>query len=167
MGATVPAMSGSLLIEGSVAGKAFPATGKKPPLQAAVVAPAYCGMLKKSVPVLLLSVLLTGCASQLTNLSALHQARDTNNLYRVEVAFHSRQQTIRWKSIKPYVVVGKETYEMRPTMLMTNRWEGLIPVPPGVREVEYRYKLDFQYNRMGAPGNDSALSSKYLLRIID
>ena len=124
-------------------------------------------MLKKSVPVLLLSLLLAGCASKVTNLSALHQQRNANNLYPVEVAFASRQQTIRWQSIKPYIIAGKEAYEMRPTLLMTNRWEGLIPVPPGVREVEYRYKLEYQYNRMGAPGNSSALSSKYVLRILD
>ncbi len=129
--------------------------------------PACGAMLKKSVPVLLLSLLLAGCASQLTNLSSLHQQRNANNLYPVEVAFHSRQQTVRWPSIQPHILVGKESYEMRRTPLMTTRWEGLIPVPPGVRAVEYRYKLDYQYNRMGAPGKDSALSSKYILRILD
>jgi hypothetical protein len=124
-------------------------------------------MLKKSLPLLLLPLLLAGCATQLTNLSALHQQRNPNNLYPVEVAFHSRQQTIRWQSIQPRILVGKESYEMRPTLLMTNRWEGLIPVRPGVRAVEYRYKLDYQYNRMGAPGKDTALSPKYTLRILD
>ena len=124
-------------------------------------------MLKKLLPLLSVPLLLAGCATELTNLTPLHQIRDTNNLYRVEVAFNSRQQTIRWPSIQPKVVVGKEFYDMRLTPLMTNRWEGLIPVPPGVRSVEYRYKLDFQYNKMGPPGNDSALSPKYTLRILD
>ena len=124
-------------------------------------------MLKKSVPVLLSSLLLAGCASQLTNLSALHQQRNSNNLYPVEVAFHSRQQTIRWQTIEPHILVGNESFDMRPTPLMTNRWEGFIPVPPGVNTVEFRYKLDYQYNRMGPPGNDSVLSSKYTLQILD
>lgn len=124
-------------------------------------------MLKKSVPVLLLSLLLAGCASQITNLSSLHQERNPNNLYPVEASFNSRQQTIRWQSIQPHILAGKESYDMRPTPLMTNRWEGLIPVPPGTKTVEYRYKFDYQYNRMGVPGTDSALSSKYTLQILD
>ena len=125
-------------------------------------------MFKKSLPVLSLSLLLlAGCATQLTNLTPLQQPRDTNNLYRVEVAFDTRQQTIRWQSIQPKIVVGKQFYDMRPTPFMTNRWEGLIPVPPGTSLVHYRYKFDFRYNRMGEPGNDSALSSDYALKILD
>ena len=125
-------------------------------------------MLKNSLPVWSLSLLLlAGCATQLTNLTPLQQSRDTNNLYRVEVAFDSRQQTIRWQSIQPKILVGNESYEMRPTPFMTNRWEGLIPVPPGTSLVHYRYKFDFRYNRMGEPGNDSALSSDYALKILD
>ena len=124
-------------------------------------------MLKKTVPVLLLSLVLAGCTARVTNLSALHQQRNPNNLYPVEVGFDTRQQTVRWQSIQPHIIVGNETYDMRPTLLMTNRWEGLIPVPPGVNTVEYRYKCDYQYNRMGPPGNNSALSRKFTLRILD
>ncbi len=124
-------------------------------------------MLKKFVPVALLSLVLTGCASQVTNLTSLHQQRNPNNLYQVEVAFDSRQQTIRWQSIQPHVLVGNQSYEMRRTPLMTNRWEGFIPVPPNQNSVEFLYKIDYQYNRMGKPGNDSALSRKYVLQILD
>ena len=56
---------------------------------------------------------------------------------------------------------------MRPTQLMTNRWEGLVPVPAGTNIVHYRYKFDFNYNAMGNPKSDSALSREYTLRIID
>jgi hypothetical protein len=124
-------------------------------------------MLKKSVPVLLLSLLLAGCATQLTNLTPQLQKRNPNNLYPVEMAFNTRKQTVRWQSIQPKILVGKEAYDMRLTPLMTNRWEGFIPVPPGTSVIEYRYKLDYQYNRMGAPGNDSALSKKFQLRIVE
>ncbi len=124
-------------------------------------------MFKKSLPLLSLPLLLAGCATQLTNLTPLQQIRDTNNLYRVEVAFNSRQQTIRWQSIKPQIVVGPEFYDMRLTPLMTNRWEGLIPVPAGKNLVHYHYKFEYQYNRMGNPGEDSALSRKYTLQILD
>ena len=124
-------------------------------------------MPKKSLPLILLSVLLVGCATQLTNLTPEQRKRNPDNQYLVEVAFNSRQQTIRWQSIRPRVAVGPDFYDMRPTPLMTNRWEGYIPVPRGTSLVKYRYKLEFQYNRMGKPGNDSALSSEYTLRITD
>jgi hypothetical protein len=124
-------------------------------------------MLKKSVPVLLLSLLLAGCATQITNLTPQLQKRQPTNLYTVEASFNTRQQTVRWQSIRPKILVGREAYDMRLTPLMTNRWEGLIPVPPGTRSVEYRYKFDYQYNRMGARGEDSALSKKFVLQIMD
>ena len=124
-------------------------------------------MSKKSLPLLLLSLLLVGCATQLTNLTPQQQVRNANNLYTVEVAFNSRQQTIRWETIEPKIVVGQESYEMRPTPLLTNRWEGLIPVPPDKNVVRYRYRFDYQYNRMGNPGLDNSISPEYTLRIID
>ena len=124
-------------------------------------------MFKKSLLLLSLPLLLTGCASQLTNLTPLQYPRDTNNLYRVEVAFDSRQQTIRWQSIQPKIIVGTESYEMRPTPFMTNRWEGLIPVAKGTSLVHYRYRFDFRYNRMGPHGNDNAISREYTLKIIE
>jgi len=103
-------------------------------------------------------LLLTGCQATLTNLTPQRQVRNANNLYPVEVALDSRQQTMRWESIKPQIVVGSEFYSMRPTLLMTNRWEGLVPVPAGTNLVHYRYKFDYQYNAMGNPRSDSALS---------
>jgi len=112
-------------------------------------------------------LLLTGCTSVFTNLTPQTQVRNTNNLYTVEVAMTSRQQTLRWDSIKPQILVGTDVYPMRPTLLMTNRWEGLVPVAPGTNLTHYRYKFDFQYNSMGGSRPDSALSPEYSLRILD
>jgi hypothetical protein len=112
-------------------------------------------------------LVLTGCTSVFTNLTPQTQVRNTNNLYTVEAAMTSRQQTLRWDSIKPQILVGTEVYPMRPTLLMTNRWEGLIPVSPGTNLTHYRYKFDFQYNTMGGSRPDSALSPEYSLRILD
>ena len=124
-------------------------------------------MFKTICCLLLLLLLINGCATNLTNLTAQHQERNPNNLYPVEVALVSRQQTLRWDSIRPQILVGTEFYPMRPTQLMTNRWEGLVPVPAGTNIVHYRYKFDFNYNAMGNPKADSALSREYTLRIID
>ena len=108
---------------------------------------------------------MAGCTSTFTNLTPLHQTRNANNLYPVEVAMASRQQTLRWDSIHPQIMVGTDTYPMRPTNLMTNRWEGLVPVPAGTSLVHYRYKFDFDYNAFGKPKPDSALSPEYTLHI--
>ena len=124
-------------------------------------------MFKKSLSVLLLSLLLPGCATQLTNLTPQQQRRNANNQYLVEVAFNTRQQTVRWQSIRPQIVVGAMGYDMRPTPLMTNRWEGWLPVPRGTTQVRYHYKLDFEFNKMGKPGSDTSLSREYTLRILE
>jgi hypothetical protein len=122
-------------------------------------------MLKRFLPVLFAPLLLAGCTSTFTNLTPVHQTRNANNLYPVEVAMSSRQQTLRWDTIKPQIVVGADIYPMRPTNLMTNRWEGLVPVPSGSSLVHYRYKFDFDYNAMGHSKPDSALSPEYTLHI--
>ena len=119
------------------------------------------------MPLLLAPLVLAGCTATLTNLTPELRSRNPDNLYKVEVALASRQQTLRWDSIKPQVVVGNQFYPMRPTLLMSNRWEGLIPVPAGTTSVHYRYKFDFNYNAVGSPRSDSALSSEYSLRISD
>jgi hypothetical protein len=124
-------------------------------------------MLKKFLPLLFAPLLLGGCTSTFTNLTPLHQTRNANNLYPVEVAMSSRQQTLLWDSIKPQILIGTDTYPMRPTTLMTNRWEGLVPVSAGATIVHYRYKFDFDYNGMGHPKADSALSPEYTLRIME
>ena len=125
-------------------------------------------MLKKSLPLLLLVGLATGCASTFSNLTPKSQPRNANHLYPVEVAFHSRQQSLLWETIQPFVNVGTEFYPMRPTLLMANRWEALVPVPAGKSVVQYRYKFEFKYNAVGQlPQNDSALSPNYTLRITD
>jgi hypothetical protein len=124
-------------------------------------------MLKRFLPLVFAPLLLAGCSTTFTNLTPLTQVRNTNNLYTVEVAFTTRQQSLRWDSIQPKILAHGETYPMRPTPLMTNRWEGLLPVPAGTSEVNYRYKFDFSDNAFGGPVSDSALSKDYTLRILE
>ena len=115
----------------------------------------------------MLPLLLTGCQATFTNLTPHQQVRNDNNLYPVEVALDSRQQTLRWETIRPQLVIGTQFYSMRPTLLMSNRWEGLVPVPAGSNLVHYRYKFDYNYNAMGKPKSDSALSPEYTLMVVD
>ncbi len=124
-------------------------------------------MLKKISSLLLLPLLLGGCAANFTNLTPKQQIRNANNLYPVEVALNSRQQAMRWDSIKPQILVNGEFYPMRPTPLMTNRWEGLIPVAPGTTTVNYQYKFDFLNNAFGGPQPNSAFSREYTLWVVE
>lgn len=112
-------------------------------------------------------VVLTGCTGTLTNLAPEYQTRRADGLYPVAVAFETRQASLRWQSIKPYVVVGDKFYPMRQMPLMSNRWETLLEVPAGTSIVHYRYKLEWQYNAIPVPQNDSQLTKPQTLRIID
>jgi hypothetical protein len=123
-------------------------------------------MRKKYLPYLLAPLLLAGCTT-FTNLTPQRQIRNANNLYPVEVAFNTRRQALKWESLQPFVNVGTDFYPMRPTLMMTNRWEALVPIPPGKNEIRYRYKFDFKYNAVGdQPQSDSAISPEYTLRIL-
>ncbi|HZV33291.1 MAG TPA: hypothetical protein VFB72_01845 [Verrucomicrobiae bacterium] len=126
-------------------------------------------MVKKLLPVLLLSVVMAGCATtSITNLTPNRVYRNETGQYPVEAAFHSDQQSLRWDSITPEVIIEKDTFPMRHTPLMTNRWETLIPVPPGNNVVYYRFKFDYKYNAFGsAPQPQSTVSQIYRMQIID
>jgi uncharacterized protein YceK len=124
-------------------------------------------MWKKTLILLPLMLLLAGCASTITNLSAQRQLRNPNNLYPVEVSLDSRQQSLKWETVQPYVILGAESYPMRPVKFMRNRWECLVPVPAGVNSVTYHYKFDYLYNDFGGPHKGSASSHSFKLQIMD
>lgn len=113
-------------------------------------------------------LLITGCSSTFTRLTPLQQPRNANNLYPVEVIFDSPQQSLRWDSIKPSVLVNGELYPLRPVPIVNNRWEGFVPVPPTANGVIYRFKFDYLYNNIGTePKPGSAASPQYNLKIVD
>ena len=124
-------------------------------------------MLKKTLSLFLLPLLLGGCTATFSNLTPRQQVRNAENLYPVEFAYSSRQQTLRWETIQAQVVVGNQAYPMHATSLMTNRWEGQIRVQPGVKTVHYFYKLDFKENAFGSPKPASDSSPEFTLRIME
>jgi len=124
-------------------------------------------MLKKTLPFLLATTLLAGCATQITNLTPRQQTRTQNNLYPVEVAFSSQQQNIRWETVKPTVIVNGQPFEMHPVLMMTNRWEGFVPAPAGADVVHYRYRIDFDVNGFGKRSAENAVSPDFSLKIVE
>jgi hypothetical protein len=125
-------------------------------------------MLKKFLP-LLPVLLLAGCATgTFTRLTPGEQPRNANNLYPVEASFDSRQQSLRWDSIKAYVLVNGQPLLLRQVPMVKNRWEGLVPVPAGASMVAYRFKFDYLYNHFGSPPQPNSVVSKiYTLKVVD
>lgn len=127
-------------------------------------------MLKmKNLLLLLLGCLvLAGCATNtITNLTSSTQPRNASGQYPLEYEWDSNMATIRPGTITPYVVIGVDLYPMRQTLRMTNRWETLVPIPPDQKSINYRFKVDYEYNRFGKPGPGSKLSPEYKLSIQD
>ena len=114
-------------------------------------------------------LIVAGCGTtEITRITSNQQPRNPNNLYPVETIFASPQQSLRWDSIKAYVIVNGQPFPMRPVPLVQNRWEGLEPVPPTASSVNYRFKFDYLYNNFGTvPQPDSVSSPVYTLKIIN
>jgi len=127
---------------------------------------------KPFAPILLLGVtMLTGCVSTtVTRLTPQHAPRATDNMYPIEVEFDSTQQSLRWETLNASVFVmgSNQEYPMTLTPKMTNRFETMIPIPAGTKNLEYRVKFTFDYNAFGVPPQeDTALSKIYKLQILD
>jgi hypothetical protein len=133
---------------------------------------AFCNaqfMYLKKFLLLAPALWLTGCVtSTFTRLTPLEQTRNPNNQYHVAVAFNSTQQSMRWDSLKGYVLVNGELYPLRAQQMMSNRWEGFVPVPAGANTVSFRFKFDYLYNSFNGPPKPSSTSSpQYQLKIVD
>jgi uncharacterized protein YceK len=120
--------------------------------------------MKKLFCLLLLPLLLVGCAS-ITNLTPSQYPRQASGFYRVEAEWKSRQATILPDSFQPLVMVGFDTYPMRPVPVVQDRWEAFIPVPADKDFVLYRYKFDYMVNAISKPYPDSLMSPEYTLKI--
>ena len=51
--------------------------------------------------------------------------------------------------LAPAVVVGFESYPMRRTLKMNNRYEALVPVTAGKDVLDYHFKVEYEYDRFG------------------
>jgi len=133
----------------------------------ALVSGCGTGKMKRILFLSAVCIGLAGCGTTITNLTPRHHLRSSNGLYPVEVAWDSTQKTIKEKTIKPYVIVGTEAYPMRPSPMVPNRWETMIPVPPDQNLVNYRFKFDYDYRAIPATRGSSKLSAPYRIEIKD
>ena len=114
-----------------------------------------------------LTALLAGCSTTISNLTPSQHPRNPDNLYPFEVTFDTTQKTVRESTIKPSVMIGTQLYPMQPAPMLKNRWEAQVPIPANTNHVYYRYKFDYEYDRIPKPGESSRLSPTYQLEIVD
>ena len=122
-------------------------------------------MTKKWIGLCLLTVLLAGCATTVTNITSTAQPRNPNNQYLIEFQWDTSEQSVIPDSIQPFVVTGFDTYEMRPVMRMTNRWEAYVPVSADKTVLVYSFKVDYESRGFGKPEKRSKNSQEYKLYI--
>lgn len=118
------------------------------------------------LPLLLLPLLLAGCTT-ITNLTPAKTARNPAGLYPFEVSWQTRDQSLKSGTLKPQVMVGNESYPMQPVPIVSNRWETLVPIQPGMKAIQYRFKFDWEYNAIPAPRKNTKMSPEYKLEVID
>ncbi|MEN9572830.1 MAG: hypothetical protein RL514_685 [Verrucomicrobiota bacterium] len=116
---------------------------------------------------LLAAALMVGCGttSTVTQLTPRIQTRNAEGLYPVEIEFRSNMTALKKETLKPYLQVGDNNYPMRRTPRMDHRWETLLPVPASTTLVNYKVKVDFEYNAIPVSKPDSVLSAPYQLQI--
>jgi len=124
----------------------------------------YMSKINKLCLLLLLPVIMAGCSS-ITNLTPTQYPRSASGFYRVEAMWKSSRSVIRPDSFKPLVVIGLQTYPMRPVALVEDRWEAFIPVPANEGYIHYHYKFDFADDSFGKPKADSLMSGTYQLSV--
>lgn len=116
---------------------------------------------------LVLPLLMAGCTTTITNLTPAQQKRNATGLYPVEVNLDTRRQAMMEETIKPAVIVGFDAYPMRPTAILSNRWETLVPVPADKDAISYRFKFEYLLRRIPQPRTESLMSQEYKLQIVD
>lgn len=121
--------------------------------------------LMKTAPVALAALLFAGCSS-ITNLTPSQASRNPEGFYPVEAQWKTRDQSVKPSTLQAHVIVGAETYPMKPTPFVKDRWEAFIPVPANESIVHYRFKFDYDVKRFPQLQKNSLLSEPYTLKII-
>jgi hypothetical protein len=123
--------------------------------------------MKKMLFLLVLPLALAGCSSNITNLTPSRMVRSSDGTCHLEAAWRTSEQAIRPETLKPSVVVGTESYPMRPELVVSDRWEAFVPVPADEKLLHYRFRFDFFRNTIPKPVEDNRWSPSYNLEIID
>jgi len=115
-----------------------------------------------------LVLFLAGCATnEISNLSPRVLRRNPEGLYILEARWDSNWRAVRGDTMTPFVVIGSEFHPMQRSAVNADCWQASIPVPPGQRFVNYRFKFDYEKAGFGRNHPDSKRSRFYQLEIAD
>jgi len=124
--------------------------------------------MKNILALLFVAFGLVGCTTgKITNLTPTKMTRNSSGLYPLEMAWESREQALRPDSLEPQVMIGTESFPMKRTPLVKDRFETQVPVPPDQKVLYYRFKMDYLYNAIPEPKKNSVMSPEYKLEIVD
>jgi len=112
-----------------------------------------------------MALLGSGCTTTITNLTPSQLPRNAQNVYQFEVAFDTKQHTVKEQTLAPSVMIGLDSYPMRPAPVLKNRWEAAVPISPTNSAVYYRYKFDYDVARIPKAKGNSKLSPTYRLEL--
>jgi hypothetical protein len=125
-------------------------------------------MIKKYLLLGLTPLWLTACAtSTITNLTPSMLPRNEKGLYPVEAAFDTQQRTLKEASLAPLVIADPDAYPMRRVLNSNNRWESMVPIPAGKKELTYHFKVDYDVTGFNKVEKSSLESQEYKLYILD
>jgi len=122
--------------------------------------------ISKSLLLFMVLTFFTGCeTTTITNLTPSALPRDPSGQYLIQMQIDTVQQSLIPSSLTNTVVVGFDSYPMKPTKKSQNRWEAYVPIPGNKSSITYHYKVDYDYRRFGKPGQGSLISPEYTLTI--
>ncbi|HTI70768.1 MAG TPA: hypothetical protein VMF06_12435 [Candidatus Limnocylindria bacterium] len=117
------------------------------------------------------TVLIAGCSNlsttqvSNTNLTPRQVPANPNSIYLFETTFDSIRRGVDPSSVKVWVMVDTQLYPMARVPNTANRFEALVPLPPGRTNIPYKYKFEFAYPGVGTRLVNSDLSPEYRLVI--
>ena len=125
-------------------------------------------MTKSIFAALVALCLVTGCTTTtITNLTPSQIQKAGNNYYLFEVEFTSNQRSILRDTVQPQIVLGTESFAMSRGPVLNDRWEALVKITNGLPIVYYQFKVDFDYNGIPVPRQNSRLSRVFKLEIVE
>ncbi len=108
--------------------------------------------------------LLSGCSTDVTNLTPRAVPPQPDSIYPFEVEWESPRRGSTSAKVSAYVMVDAKLYPMSRVPRTADRWEAAVPLPPGKAYVPYKYKFDFWYPGLGrAVVTNSDWSPEYRL----
>lgn len=101
--------------------------------------------MKKFVSLVVLSVVVAGCAPNYVNLTPRTVPPTPVNVYPFEVQWNSPRRGANNANVTASVVIGTNFFSMTRVPNTTDRWEARAPLPAGQSVVTYYYKFDYDY----------------------